>query len=180
MYADTPRFFSINHYGHLVTYELDLRPPHIPAPTNQSSPATTSETTHQPTLPILNPFKSIMPRSTENLPLNETGNHALGGGSSKAILTDPHDMGILLTNPTRAGLSFRRRQDGTLCGLAWAHRELTVCFMFMYFLLCHRYWFVLAVRVWGAVIKDPLPFAHCWRQTRWVVGWSLCNFFWGS
>ena len=135
MYVDTPRFFSINHDGHLITYELDLRPPPIPAPTNQSIPPTTSETTHQPTLPILNSFKSIMSRSSEHLPLNET---ALGGGkSSKAILTDPYDMGVLLTNSTWAGLSFRRRQDGTLCGLAWAHRELTVCFT--YSLLSHRY-----------------------------------------
>ena len=136
--VDTPRFFSINHNGHLVTYELDLRSPPISAPTNQSNSTTTSETTHQPSLPILNSFKSIMSRSTEHLPLNETNNHALGGWkSSKAILTDPHDMGVLLTNPTRAGLSFRRRQDGTLYGLAWAHRELTV--RFMYFLLSHWY-----------------------------------------
>ena len=79
-----------------------------------------------------------MSRSTEHLPLNETSNQALGGGkSSKAILTDPYDMGVLLTNPTWAGLSSRRRQDGTLCGLAWAHRELTV--RSMYFLLFHRY-----------------------------------------
>ena len=138
MYVDTPRFFSINHNGHLVTYDLDLRPPPIPATTNQSNHATTSENTHQPTLPILNSFKSIISRSAEHLPLNETSNHALGGGkSSKVILTDPCDMGVLLTNPTWAGLSFRRRQDGTLCGLAWAHRELTVCFM--HFLLSHRY-----------------------------------------
>ena len=120
----------------MVTYDLNLRSPPIPAPTNQSNPATTSETTHQPTLPILNPFKSIMSRSTEHLPLNGTSNHALGGRkSSKAILTDPYDTGVLLTNPTWAGLSFRRRQDGKLCGLAWAHRELTV--RFMYFLLSH-------------------------------------------
>ena len=138
MYVDTPRFFSINHNGHLVTYELDLRPPPIPASNNQSNPAATSETTHQPTLPILNSFKSIMSRSAEHLSLNETGNHALGRGkSSKAILTNPYDMGVLLTKSTSAGLSFRRRQDGTLCGLAWAHRELTV--RFMSFLLSHRH-----------------------------------------
>ena len=133
MYVDTPRFFSINHNGHLVTYDLDLRSP--PIPTNQLSPATTSETTHQPTLPILNSLKSIMPRSSEHLSLS---NHALGGGkSSKAIFTDPYDMGVLLTNSTWAGLNFRRRHDGKLCGLAWAHRELTV--RFMYFFLSHRY-----------------------------------------
>lgn len=138
MYVDAPRFFSINHSGHLVTYDLDLRPPHILASTNQLNPATTSETAHQPTLPILNSFKSIMPRSTEHLSLIETSNHALGGGkSSKAIFTNPYDMGVLLTNPTWAGLSFHRRHDGTLCGLAWAHRELTV--RFMYLLLSHRY-----------------------------------------
>ena len=138
MYVDTPRFFSINHDGHLVTYDLDLRPPPISAPNSQSNPATTSETTHQPTLPILNSLKSIMSRSTEHLPLNETSNQALGGGkSSKTIFTDPYDLGGLLTNPTWAGLSFRRRQDGTLCGLAWAHRELTV--RFMSFLLSHRH-----------------------------------------
>ena len=138
MYAGTPRFFSINHNGHLVTYDLDLRPPPIPAPKNQSNPVSTSETTHQPTIPILNSFKSIMSRSTEHLPLNETSNEALGGKkSSKAVLTDPYDMGALLTNPTWAGLSFRRRHDRTLCGLAWAHRELTV--RFMRFLLFQRY-----------------------------------------
>jgi hypothetical protein len=127
MCVETPRFFSINHNGHLVTYELDLRPPSIPSPNNQSNSAATSETTHQPTLPILNTFKSIMPRSVEH---NETGNHALGREkSSRAILTDQYDMGVLLTKSTWAGLSFRRRQDGTLCGLAWAHRELTVRFM---------------------------------------------------
>ena len=135
MYVDKPRFFSINHNGHLVTYDLDLRPPPILSPTNQPNPATTSETAHQPTLPILNSFKSIM---TEHLPLNEKSNRPLGGGkSSKAILNDPYDMGVLLTNPTWAGLCFRRRHDGTLCGLAWAHRELTV--RFLYFLLFHRY-----------------------------------------
>lgn len=133
MYVDTPRFFSINHNGHLVTYELDLRPPPIPAPTNQSNLATTFETTHQPTLPIINPFKSIMSRSTEHLPLNENSNRVMAGGkSSKAIFADPYDMGVLLTNPTWAGLSFRRRQDGTLCGLAWAHRELTVRFIYTF------------------------------------------------
>jgi hypothetical protein len=146
VYVGTPRFFSINHNGHLVTYDIDLRPPPIPTPNNQSSSASTSETTHQPTIPILNSFKSIMSRSTEHLPLNETSNRALGGvKSSKAILTDPYDMGALLTNPTWAGLSFRRRHDGTLCGLAWAHRELTVSFM--YFLLSHWYLFVPVVRV---------------------------------
>ena len=143
MYEDTPRFFSINHNGHLVTYDLDLRPPSTPAPTNHSNPAATSETTHQPTIPILNSFKSIMSRSTEHLPLNATSNHPLGGGkSSKAILTDPYDIGVLLTNPTWTGLSFRRRQDGTLYGLAWAHRELTV--RFMYFLLSHRLFICLS------------------------------------
>ena len=131
MYVDTPRFFSIDHNGHLVAYDLNLRPPPIPVPTNQSNPATTSETTHQPTLPILNPFKSIKSRFTEHLPLNESSNHA------KAIFTDPYDMGVLLTNPIWAGLSFRHRHDGTLCGLAWAHRELTV--RLMYFPLFHRY-----------------------------------------
>ena len=137
MYAGTPRFFSINHNGHLVTYDLDLRPPPIPTPKNQPNPASTSETTHQPTIPILNSFKSIMSRSTEHLPLNETGNQALGGKkSSKAVFSDPYDTGALLTNPTWAGLSFRRRHDRTLCGLAWAHRELTV--RFMRFLLFQR------------------------------------------
>ena len=33
-----PIFFYIKHNGHLVTYYLDLRPPPIPAPTNQSQP----------------------------------------------------------------------------------------------------------------------------------------------
>ena len=126
----TPSFFSINHNGHLVTYELDLRPPPIPVPTNPLNPATTSETAHLPTLPILNSFKSIMSLG-EHLPLNETSK------PSKAILTDPHDVGVLLTNPTWAGLSLRRRHDGTLVGLAWAHRELTV--RFIPFLLSHRY-----------------------------------------
>lgn len=68
-----------------------------------------------------------MSRSTEHLPLNETGDHATGK-SSKAILTNPYDVDILLTDPTLSGLSLRH-QDGTLSGLAWAHRELTVCFM---------------------------------------------------
>jgi hypothetical protein len=67
----------------------------------------------------LNPFKSVL-SPAEHLPLNEREK------SSKAILTNPRDVGVLLTNATWTGLSLRRRHDGTLCGLAWAHRELTL------------------------------------------------------
>ena len=72
----TPIFFYIKHNSHLVTYDLDLRPPPIiPAPINQSQLLRT----HQPTLPIPNPFRAL---------LNVSRNHALGGGksSSKAML----------------------------------------------------------------------------------------------
>ena len=70
-----------------------------------------------------------MSRSTEHL--NESNNHAIGeGNSSKAILSDPYDVGALLTDRTLSGLSLRHRQDETLCGLAWSHRELTVRFIF--------------------------------------------------
>jgi len=97
--------------------------------------------------------------SNEHSPLNETGNHALGGGIlSKAILSDPYDVGVLLTNSTWAGLSLCRRQDGTIFGLAWAHRELTVSFI--PFLLSHLHQFVLVIRVWGTVVEGPYPFAH--------------------
>ena len=68
-----------------------------------------------------------MSRSTDHLSLNETSNHAMGGGkSSIAILTDPHDVGVLLTNSTLVGLALRHRHNGILCGLAWARRELIV------------------------------------------------------
>lgn len=136
-YIGTPSFFSINHNGHLVTYEFDLRPHPIPVPTNQSN-TTTSEgdhhTTHLSTLPILNPFKSIMSRSTEHLPLNGNNNHTIDGG--KTILANPYDVGILLTNLNLAGLSLRHRQDGRYYGLAWAQRQLTVRLgPFCYFLI---------------------------------------------
>ena len=66
----TPIFFYIKHNSHLVTYDLDLRPPPIiPAPINQSQLLRT----HQPTLPIPNPFRAL---------LNVSRNHALGGGKS--------------------------------------------------------------------------------------------------
>ena len=176
VYIDTPSFFSINDSGHFVTYELDFSPP-IPIPTNQSSLATTSEgdhnhhTTHLPTLPILDSLKSIMSRSTEHLPPNEAGNHAIGGEkSSKTILSEPHDVGVLLTDPILAGLSLRHRQDGTLCGLAWAHRELTVRFRPFLFissvLICFSYSSMESSR-WGFFSICPIPALDTLRG--WVM-----------
>lgn len=81
---------------------------------------------HLSTLPIPNPFKSMMSRSTEHLATNGNESCILPGNGFKPTLGGPHDVGIIIADTVLSGLKTRRSADGKLSALAWSHRELSV------------------------------------------------------
>ncbi|KAF8158416.1 hypothetical protein B0H34DRAFT_797808 [Crassisporium funariophilum] len=129
-------FFSISRDGHFITRVLKLRPLSSPPMVQLRVASNKNEsdnhhhhhhTPHLSTLPIPNPFKSMMSRSGEYLPLKDGDNDSdVQRDAAKAALMEPHDIGFLLTDPTFSGLRFHRSEAGKLCGIAWAHRELTM------------------------------------------------------
>ncbi|KAF9561801.1 hypothetical protein CPC08DRAFT_688535 [Agrocybe pediades] len=131
--------YSTSHDGHLILRDFILRPPTPPskAPSSieEGKESEHDGSFHLSTLPLPNPFKSILPRSTESL----QGEDRKSPAFQKSILSDPHDAGILIPDAVLAGSRTHLSADGKLYGLAWSHRELC---MFEYShlsmtLLCH-------------------------------------------
>ncbi|KAH9480388.1 WD repeat-containing protein 7 [Psilocybe cubensis] len=119
-------FFSTSHNGHLILKELNLKG--LPSPPVK----TTSETEgnhygpHLSTLPIPNPFKSMMTRSTEHLVTDSSEIHMPPVNGFKPTLGEPHDIGTIIEDTALSGLVTRHSADGNFFALAWSHRELAM------------------------------------------------------
>ncbi|PPQ70616.1 hypothetical protein CVT25_011982 [Psilocybe cyanescens] len=123
--------FSISHDGHFMARgftlrDLSLDPQSVAAVQLENEGNHYGQ--HLSTLPIPNPFRSIMSRSTEQLITNDSEIRAPLGNVFK--LGEQYDVGFLIADTVLSGLKTRRSVDGKLSGLAWSHRELS---MFEYF-----------------------------------------------
>ncbi|KDR82569.1 hypothetical protein GALMADRAFT_237950 [Galerina marginata CBS 339.88] len=124
-------FFSTSHDGHFIVRKFTLRAP-LPSPPKVSSashPDSEGNHHHGPhlsTLPIPNPFKAIMSRSTEHLPLNDSEVRSLTRSDSKPSLSEPRDIGMLIPDTALSGLKTRHLSNGKLSGIAWTHREISL------------------------------------------------------
>ena len=115
--------FSATYDGHFTTREVKTRPPPPSTPVQVGSPKEQENNHH--TLPIPNPFKSMMSRSTEHL----TGKEALAtsppSGERKMWFSEIHDAGVLFEGNAPRALKTYQYDEGCLYGLSW--RSSGIC-----------------------------------------------------
>ncbi|KIM43090.1 hypothetical protein M413DRAFT_26286 [Hebeloma cylindrosporum] len=120
-------FFSTGHNGHFITRDFKLRG--VPLRPAASHPEVEDNHRHfgphLSTLPIPNPFKSIMSHSSEHLLLAESQGQSSSQEKSRSFLSVPIDVGALVDGAALSGLTTIIAAD-KLVGLAWTHREITV------------------------------------------------------
>jgi len=132
-------FYFTTHDGRLVVRQINLKAPLSPPATSEPSQQDQDNNDHHgphlSTLPIPNPFKSIMGRSTENLTLDPPPDKTVN--KLKPSLAEVHDLGPLLSGTVLWGLKTRSLFNGKLSGLSWSQRELCVsCVKLIYDMAC--------------------------------------------
>jgi hypothetical protein len=107
-------FFYISSLGHLISQKLRLLP-RIPASEVQSQ----EPLTHNVSLPLPNPFKGMISKSTEHIPLKEQRDFG------RVEVDQECDAGEILVGVSVSGLRIRK-VDYKFRGLIWSEQELVV------------------------------------------------------
>ena len=116
---DTMSFFSLDANGHFLVRQLRLLPRvPLPAPSEVQSPGSSSH--NLASLPLPNPFKAMIHRSSDNVSI--IPNFA---GAGRIVLGDETDAGELLPQGTFVA-SRTRSSEGRLRGIVWTDQEITV------------------------------------------------------
>jgi hypothetical protein len=116
--------FSATYDGHFTTREMKTRPPPPSTPVQVGTPKETESNHH--TLPIPNPFKSMMLRSTEHLTGKEASATSPPSGERKMWFSETHDVGVLFEDNAPRGLKIYQYEEGCLYGLSWCSSSICV------------------------------------------------------
>lgn len=119
-FSETYSVYSLGSEGNFLVRRLQPRPP---APAYVSAPGSDSHLNYA-TLPIPNPFKSMMSQSSNHLPLVEDKKD-----TSRMTLSETFEAGKLPLGSALLGLR-TRRHDNKLLGVAWTHHEVIVSVTF--------------------------------------------------
>ncbi|KAF8903093.1 hypothetical protein CPB84DRAFT_1728490 [Gymnopilus junonius] len=120
-------FFFVGHGGHFIIRRLNLRDPSPMSAfvvSHSDSDNNHHHGTHLSSLPIPNPFKSIMSRSAEHLALGDSGD--LTGNQMNPSLAEPRELEALIPGTILSGLKTRTLFNGKLSGISWTQRELSL------------------------------------------------------
>ena len=128
--------FSINHEGNFIVHQLNVRPAFSPSSPvsspphgSKEKPSPSPDHEHGSHHLLPNPFKTIMARSSENLPLMGTPKRTPSPGVTSETRVDvitAQDQGPLFNESPVAGVSALVSSPTGLRGVAWAQLELVV------------------------------------------------------
>ncbi|KAF9483399.1 WD40 repeat-like protein [Pholiota conissans] len=116
-------FFHVDHNGHLMNGDLKLR---FPSTTpQQTPPLSTNHHSNQygSHLPIPNPFKSLMSRSSERLSIHEVEEKSQPDDSNKTWISTARDLGVLLEGIPLGLRGWPGSEQGSFRGAAWTHQD---------------------------------------------------------
>lgn len=116
--------FSSTYDGHFTTREVKTRAPPPSTPIQVGSPKEHDNNHHS--LPIPNPFKSMMSRSTEHLGGKETSGTDLSNGDRKMWFSEIYDAGLLFEGNVPRALKTFQYDEGCLYGLSWCSGSIRV------------------------------------------------------
>ena len=113
----TTIFFVVTNDGNFVIRDFQLLPrvPQQMEELSQNAPVS-----HLSSLPLPNPFKTLKPRSEEDVPLG-----AIPRGNGRVTLDEERDLGQVIGSGSPSG--FRALHlNGEMLAVVWSQQELTV------------------------------------------------------
>ena len=121
--------FYTNYDGHLIKRELNLLPlPSFALEHNNLPPSGNNNNHYSGShLPIPNPFKSMMSRSSEHLVSEETETKSQVQESSKASFSEMQDLDSVHDTSLRGLRIWSKLEDGYMLGAVWTDTTFTVC-----------------------------------------------------
>jgi len=116
---DTMSFFSVDKKGHFIVQQLRLLP-RVPLPPHPEVQSPGSSSHNLTSLPLPNPFKAMIHRSSDNVSLIPSFADA-----GRIVLGDETDTGELFSQGTF--VSMRTHSDGDkLRSIAWTDQAIVV------------------------------------------------------